>query len=82
MASSAQDIVRILHAAGGFIPDVDSSEYYVVVEESNELSEMHWFGSQLAGETFIASEIRAHSPAVYAVHDTTVSFKAVFGENR
>ncbi|KAL7819629.1 hypothetical protein V8C26DRAFT_394687 [Trichoderma gracile] len=73
MASSVQDIVRILHAAGGFIPDVDGTEYYVVVEESNELSEMHWFGSQLAGETFIASEIRTNSPAVYAAHDDTRS---------
>ncbi|KAL7805261.1 hypothetical protein V8C44DRAFT_341294 [Trichoderma aethiopicum] len=80
MATSAQNIVRILQAAGGFIPDVDSNEYYVVLEESNELSERHWFGSQLASETFIASDIRTNSPAVYAVHDDIRSVFCV-GEN-
>ncbi|KAK1240877.1 hypothetical protein MKX07_006310 [Trichoderma sp. CBMAI-0711] len=80
MALSAQDIVRILHGAAGFIPNVDGTEYYVVIEESNELSEMHWFGSQLAGETFIAPEIRTNSPAVYAVHENTRSVFCV-GEN-
>lgn len=79
MATSAQDIVRILQAAGGFIPDVDSNEYYVVLEESNELSERHWFGSQLASETLIALDIRTNSPAVYAVHDDIVSFKDASG---
>ncbi|KAL6895724.1 hypothetical protein HDV57DRAFT_480262 [Trichoderma longibrachiatum] len=80
MATSAQDIVRILQAAGGFIPDVDSNEYYVVLEESNELSERHWFGSQLASETLIALDIRTNSPAVYAVHDDIRSVFCV-GEN-
>ncbi|OTA02190.1 hypothetical protein A9Z42_0025580 [Trichoderma parareesei] len=80
MALSAQDIVRILHGAAGFIPNIDGTEYYVVIEESNELSEMHWFGSQLAGETFIAPEIRTNSPAVYAVHENTRSVFCV-GEN-
>ncbi|KAL6868588.1 hypothetical protein J3F83DRAFT_737667 [Trichoderma novae-zelandiae] len=80
MNASVQDILRILHAASGFIPNVDDAVFYVVAEESNELSELCWVGSQLASETFIASDIRTNSSAVYAAHDNTVSVFCV-GEN-
>ncbi|PTB65477.1 hypothetical protein BBK36DRAFT_21264 [Trichoderma citrinoviride] len=80
MAPSVKSILRILHAAGGFIPEDSDASCYVVVEESNELSEQRWVESQLASETFIASNIRTNSPAVYSVHEDTRSVFCI-GEN-
>ncbi|KAL7794331.1 hypothetical protein V8C37DRAFT_415174 [Trichoderma ceciliae] len=82
MTLSIQDVVRILRETSSFIPGPDSHEagIYIVAEDSNELSELRWVESQLAGETLIGSDVRSKTPAVYVAHGNK---RAVFcvGEN-
>jgi len=80
MSFTPKAIVLYLKAASGAIP-LDRPGIYLVSEEGGDLSERHWIGAELRDQSFITSDVRENTPALYILTgDEVTIFTHMFNE--
>jgi hypothetical protein len=80
MSFTPEDIVLYFKAASGAIPS-DQPGIYLVSEDGGDLIERHRIGAELRDQTFIASDVRENTPALYILTgDEVTIFTQLFSQ--